>query len=150
VLAGRIPPAAAPLVERALQPPLAGRVELPGYVDAAGRVELYRRALLFVMPSHTEGFGIPAVEAMAAGVPVLAANRGALPEAVGDAGVLVDPTDPRALGAALEAILDSAARRAGMREAGVRQATRFRWTNTAAEVRGAWAGALARRKAAHG
>jgi glycosyltransferase involved in cell wall biosynthesis len=150
VLAGRIPPDAAALVERTSRPPLAGHVELPGYVSDDKRVDLYRRALVFVLASHEEGFGIPAVEAMAIGVPVIAADRGALPEAVGDAGLLVDSSDARALAAALEAVLGSADRRAQMREAGLRQARGFQWRDTAAGVRLAWAAALARRKAGHG
>ena len=65
-----------------------------GYVDAGESRRLYRQASMLVLPSFDEGFGIPALEAMAMGVPVIAANRGALPEVLGDAGMLVDPDEP--------------------------------------------------------
>ncbi len=58
---------------------------------------LFKGAQMFVLPSFDEGFGIPALEAMAAGVPVIASNRGGLPEVVGDAGLLIDPDDPESL-----------------------------------------------------
>ena len=150
VLAGRVPEEAAALAARAAQPPLAGRVELTGYVAADRRLELYRRAIVFVLPSHTEGFGLPAVEAMTVGVPVIAADRGALPETVGRAGLLVDAASSRDLSAALEAVLASPQRRAEMRDAGLRQARRFRWSDTAAGVRQAWMTALARRRIVRG
>ena len=107
VLAGGQSPESEPMVARTRRPPLAGRVELPGYVPPAERPALYRRALVFVMPSYTEGFGMPVLEAMTCGVPVIAANRGALPEAVGDAGRLFDPGDAAALARHLDAVADA-------------------------------------------
>lgn len=146
VLAGRVTPEAASLAARTAAPPLSGHVELPGYVPAGQRLDLYRRALAFVLPSYAEGFGMPAVEAMTCGVPVIAANRGALPEAVGQAGRLVDPEDATALADALLAVLSDAGLRDRMREAGWRQARTFRWSEAAARVREAWALALEHRK----
>lgn len=150
VLAGGAGRDAAPLVRLARDARLAGRVELPGYIDPGDRLALYQRALVLVMPSHLEGFGIPALEAMTCGVPVIAANRGALPEVVGAAGCLVDPDDPAGLAAALGAVLADPTRRQQMREAGWRQAARYDWRDTARRVRAAWQLALEARRARRG
>ena len=137
-LAGGHTPDSAPLIERTTRPPLAGRVELTGYVDPSRRQEQYRRALVFVLPSHTEGFGIPALEAMTCGVPVIAANRGALPEVVGAAGVLVDATNSGMLAEALHRVLTDAGVRDRMRHDGWARSERFDWRDTARRVREAW------------
>lgn len=139
VLAGRITPEAEALVARTRRPPLAGRVDVPGYIEPERRLALYRRALVFVLPSHMEGFGMPAVEAMMAGVPVIAANRGALQHTVGPAGWLVDPTDADELSRAIEEVLSSRTLRDRMRDAGRRHAEQFTWTRTATSLREAWA-----------
>jgi glycosyltransferase involved in cell wall biosynthesis len=118
---------------------------MPGYVDEATKRELYRQALVFVLPSHAEGFGLPVVEAMASGVPVIVANRGALPEVVGTAGRLVDPDSDEALAAALEELLASREMRLQMSEAGRERATRFTWAGTAHAMRDAWRQALLHR-----
>jgi glycosyltransferase involved in cell wall biosynthesis len=138
VLAGRVTLEAAPLVERTRRPPLAGRVEVPGYIAPERRLDLYRRALVFVLPSHTEGFGMPAAEAMMTGVPVIAANRGALLHTVGSAGRLVDPDDAEALCAAMDELLTNRDLRDRMRETGRRHAEQFTWPRTAAALREAW------------
>jgi glycosyltransferase involved in cell wall biosynthesis len=150
VLAGGTTPDSAAIVARAGAPPLAGHVTVTGYVEAAGREALYRRALVFVMPSHTEGFGMPALEAMTVGVPVVAANRGALPEVVGDAGRLIDPADAGALAATLADLLGDRAARLEMREAGLAQSRRFEWRDAARELRAAWALAVEARQRRHG
>ena len=147
VLAGRAGPDAAPLLARAAEPPLAGRVDFPGYVDPDHRLDVYDRAVLLVIPSHTEGFGIPALEAMTRGIPVVAANRGALPEVVGTAGRLIDPDDAEALRHAIAEVLQNRAERDRMREAGWQQARRFTWHDSAREIREAWAMAHERRQA---
>ena len=77
-----------------------------GYVDPADRHALYAGARLLVLPSFEEGFGLPVLEAMTVGVPVVASNRGALPEVVGDAGLLVEPDQPEALADAMARLLD--------------------------------------------
>ncbi|MEO8484286.1 MAG: glycosyltransferase family 1 protein [Acidobacteriota bacterium] len=138
VLAGQIPAGAEDLVRRARERPLAGHVELPGYVSDVDKAALFRRALVFVLPSHTEGFGMPAIEAMSVGVPVIAAGRGALVESVGDAGTLVSPDNPAELTQALTTILSDASRRDRMREAGWLHVQQFTWARTAAGVREAW------------
>jgi glycosyltransferase involved in cell wall biosynthesis len=150
VLAGRVREDAAAIASRAMAPPLAGRVELSGYVDDPTRQQLYRSALAFVLPSLDEGFGMPALEALTVGVPVIAANRGALPEVVGSAGLLFDPTDAEALARQLALVLGSVERRQAMREAGWRQARQFDWTRSAATLRDAWRAALERRRDRHG
>lgn len=150
VLAGRGTPESHPLVERARRAPLAAHVDLTGYVTSDRRLDLYRRALIFVMPSFTEGFGMPVIEAMTCGVPVVAANRGALPEVVGTAGRLVDPTDAGALAETLIALIGDADERQRLSQAGRAQAAKFRWQDTASGVREAWTRAIAARKAARG
>jgi glycosyltransferase involved in cell wall biosynthesis len=89
------------LIRRAAREPLAGRVRLVPDPDDETLVRLYRRALATLVPSLNEGFGLPALEGMACGCPVVAANAGALPEVVGDAGDLLPPDNP---GAWLEAL----------------------------------------------
>lgn len=146
VLAGGLTADAAPLIARARRAPLAGHVEIPGYVDPAARTALFARALVFVLPSYMEGFGMPAVEAMVSGVPVVAANRGALPEVVGEAGCLVDPDDPTAMAHAIEMLLDNPAMRQQLSDAGVVQARQFSWATTAMRLRDAWTMAVAHRR----
>ena len=93
---------------------------------------------------------MPVIEAMTCGVPVVAANRGALPEAAGAAGRLVDPDDAGALAEALIALIGNADERRRMTQAGRSQAAKFRWRDTASGVREAWSRAVAARKAARG
>jgi glycosyltransferase involved in cell wall biosynthesis len=107
------------------------RVQFPGYVSEAERQRLFCEASALVLPSLDEGFGITALEAMTVGLPVVASNRGALPEVVGDAGILVDPEDVRTLSNALEQVLSDPERRRGMSERGLIQAERFTWTSSA-------------------
>jgi glycosyltransferase involved in cell wall biosynthesis len=149
VLAGRVTPEAEPTVARARRPPLAGHVETLGYVQPNDRLPLFRGALAFVLPSHTEGFGMPAVEAMMAGVPVLAANRGALPQSVGSGGRLIDALDPDAWARALDELLGDAALRRRLSEDGRRHAEQFSWRSTALGLREAWALALEERARRH-
>ena len=139
VLAGRVTPEAEPIIRRTQIAPLAGRVEVLGYLAPERRLELYQRALVFVLPSHTEGFGMPAAEAMMTGVPVIAANRGALTQTVGPAGRLIDQNNPEAFSQALEDVLGDQALRDRMRAAGRRHAEQFTWTVTATRMRQAWA-----------
>jgi glycosyltransferase involved in cell wall biosynthesis len=86
------------------------------------------------MPSVYEGFGLPCIEAMACGTPVVASDRTALPETCGDAAVLVDPDDTAAFSAALERVLDDEALRSRLREAGLARARSLTWDRTAGEV----------------
>lgn len=131
VLAGHARPEAAQWLSRLTAPPLMGRVSHIGYVDPDKREALYAGASLLVMPSLDEGFGIPVLEAMAAGVPVVAARRGALPEVLGDAGVLVDPLDPRDLAAGLRRVYSDVDGAASCVERGRARVGCFRWTDAA-------------------
>ncbi len=150
VLAGGQTAESAPIVERARRRPLAGHVEITGYVAPDRRVDLYQRAIVFVMPSYMEGFGMPVVEAMTVGVPVIAADRGALPEAVGSAGRLVRPDDAEGLAAALEALIANAEERCRLSDAGVIQARQFTWRAAAEGMRNSWAQAIAHRSRRRG
>jgi glycosyltransferase involved in cell wall biosynthesis len=147
ILAGRETDAAASWLHRIRQAPLSGHVRHLGYVPDDKRERLYAGARAVVMPSLDEGFGFPALEAMAAGVPVVAANRGSLPEVVGDAGLLVDPADVEALAAAIDTVAtdDAAAERA--RRAGLARAATFTWDRAAATLHRAYTDAMARRAA---
>ena len=125
----------------------AGRIEYRGYVPDAERQRLYAEASMLVLPSLEEGFGMTLVEAMQAGVPVIASNRGALPEVVGDAGILVDPTSTAGIAAAIERLLDSPDERRQRIEAGRAQAARFSWSDSAKTLLAAYHAALTRRQA---
>lgn len=138
VLAGQPGADAGPLMARTAVAPLAGHVDVLGYVDPEERPDVYRRALALVMPSHAEGFGLPALEAMTIGVPVVAAGVPALQEVLADAGMCYPPNDTGALCAALDRLLDDPARREAMRTAGWRRALDFSWTHTATRTREAW------------
>jgi glycosyltransferase involved in cell wall biosynthesis len=102
-----------------------------GYVDDADLPGLYAGARAFVLPSRYEGFGLTCLEAMACGVPVVAANRAALPETCGDAALLVDPDDPSAVVNALRQASEDDSMRHRMRDAGVRRASELTWDRTA-------------------
>ena len=146
VLAGRATPAASGWLARIQNAPLAGRVTHVGYVEDQAREDLYRSARVLVMPSLDEGFGLPALEAMSAGVPVIVSSRGSLPEVVQDAGARVDPSDTGSLAAAVErAVFDQqwAVRAA---EAGLARARSFTWTKSARTLHRAYIEAIDRRR----
>jgi glycosyltransferase involved in cell wall biosynthesis len=126
--------------------PFAGRVDYRGYVAADARESLFKGAQALVLPSFDEGFGIPALEAMSAGVPVIVSNRGALPEIVGDAGLFIDPDDVESLASALERLIGDPDLRAACARRGLDRSKLFTWTQTARDVRRAYDDArLARR-----
>jgi glycosyltransferase involved in cell wall biosynthesis len=149
VLAGRATPDAGPWLARIRRAPLSGYVEHRGYVPASAREALYAGARLLVIPSLDEGFGLPALEAMSAGVPVIASNRGSLPEVVGDAGVLVDAADADALAAAIARAIEDDAHAREHAARGLVRATQFSWARTAAAARLAYIDAVARRRERH-
>jgi glycosyltransferase involved in cell wall biosynthesis len=109
------------------------RVRRLGYVTEAERRDLLAGAAAFAYPSHYEGFGHPPLEAMTAGVPVVAARAGALPEVLGDAALLVDPNDIEALADGLDRVLDDDALRARLISRGHEQAARFSWDRAAGD-----------------
>jgi glycosyltransferase involved in cell wall biosynthesis len=102
-----------------------------GYVPERLLPGLYAGALAFAMPSVYEGFGLPCLEAMASGTPVVAADRAALPETCGGAALLADPQDPEAFAGALERAATDGAERARLIAAGEQRARRFTWARTA-------------------
>lgn len=102
-----------------------------GYVDEFDLPVLMSGASVFVLPSLYEGFGLPALEAMACGTPVIVANVSSLPEVVGDAGLLVDPYDLARLADAIYSVLTDASLRARMRQSGLARARLFSWKKAA-------------------
>lgn len=102
------------------------RIRITGHVPDAILPALYNGAQVVVLPSLYEGFGLPALEAMASGTPVVVSDRGALPGIAGDAALIVDPLNPQAIAAGLVAALDPATR-ARRVEAGIRHSAQFRW-----------------------
>jgi glycosyltransferase involved in cell wall biosynthesis len=146
VLAGRATPDASAWLERARRAPLAGHVEHRGYIANSDREALYARASLLVLPSLDEGFGLPVLEAMSAGVPVVASTRGSLPEVAGDAAVLVDAMDVAGFARAIERVVHDKAHAQDLSMRGLARAATFSWARTAAAARRAYADAIARRR----
>jgi len=106
-------------------------VLMPGFVSREILRALYHEALCIVLASHGEGFGLPLVEAMACGAPVIAANRQSLPEVVGDAGVLFEPSDVDALAIALRRMQEEPGFRSELSDRGRRRRTQFSWRSAA-------------------
>ena len=94
----------------------------------------YNAASLFVYPSHFEGFGLPVLEAMACGTPVVASNQSALPEVVGEAGLLVDPDDVEAMAAAMTCVLTNSRLSQQLAQAGQVRAANFTWPDMASKL----------------
>lgn len=134
VLAGGAGYGAEQVRERIRMSPAAERINWTGWLPEAEIEELYWRASVFAFPSLDEGFGIPVLEAMAHGVPVLASTRGALPEVCGGAALLVDPFETDAMAQALEALIRDEALRARLVEAGRGRAAEFPWSRTVEET----------------
>jgi len=107
------------------------RVHFIGYVADEDLPGLYNLANLFVYPSRYEGFGLPPLEAMACGVPVVCSNAASLPEVIGDAALLVPPDNVEALVVAIHKVLNDKNLRAEMRTKGLEQAKKFTWEETA-------------------
>ena len=118
------------------RPPHGERVMVLGHVSDAELAALYANAGVLAFPSLYEGFGLPLLDAMAAGVPALVSDRGALPEVAGDAALVVPAEDVAAIEAGLSRLLGDAALRARLAAAGRRRAARFRWESAAAAVLG--------------
>ncbi len=107
------------------------RVRFAGYVAGEQLPLWYNAASLFVYPSLYEGFGLPVLEAMACGTPVIAANTSSLPEVLGDAGLMADPRDTRGLAAAMLAVAQDSDLRQQLGRRGRERAQGFSWTRTA-------------------
>ena len=114
-------------------------VRFTGFVDDDDLPAVYSGAALFVFPSLHEGFGLPLLEAMACGVPVVTSNVSSMPEVAGDAATLVDPRDGEGLAAAIARSLRDAPLRGRLREAGIARARQFSWEATARRTLDAYA-----------
>ena len=141
VVAGRSGWLSAALEARVAASPARQRIQRLGHVPDELVPALYNGAALFALPSLYEGFGMGVLEAMACGCPVVTSDRSSLPEVAGDAALLVDPTDVRAIRAALQQALDPV-RRAGLRDRGLRHAATFTWERCARETLAAIADAM--------
>ncbi len=124
-------------------PALRDRVIVTGYVADEDLAALYGGGLAFVYPSLYEGFGLPPLEAMQCGLPVITSNTSSLPEVVGDAGIMVDPDDSDALAGAMLRLCEDTGLRQGMRERGLARAARFSWSRCARQTVAAYEAAMA-------
>jgi glycosyltransferase involved in cell wall biosynthesis len=113
---------------------VADRVRFLGWVSGEELESLYASATCFVLPSLIEGFGLPVLEAMARGIPVACSDRPALPEVVGDAAVLFDPTNQRAVTDAVRRLVTDAELRQTLSARGLERARQFTWRRTAEET----------------
>jgi len=115
---------------------LRSRVDFVGVVPEAKLPSLYRGAEALIFPSLYEGFGLPILEAMACGTPVVTANTTAMPEVAGDAALFVDPASVEQISRAMEQIVTDTSLRQQLREKGPTRSARFSWGNTISRVRG--------------
>jgi len=122
------------LLEAINDPELGGEIQIAGFIPEEDLPLVYNAADLFVFPSLYEGFGLPPLEAMACGTPVIASNVSALSEVVGEAGLLVDPYDVEDLASAMERVLTDQGLRAKMVQKGLERAKLFSWRRTAEVV----------------
>lgn len=134
VLAGAINSAAVALREFIAERQMSPRVILTGFVPESDLVGLYNGAEAFVFPSLYEGFGLPPLEAMACGAPVIVSNASSLPEVVGDAGIQVNPHSSQELSQAIAEMLTNHALRHEMQQKGLERAQRFSWQATARQT----------------
>ncbi len=145
VLAGRPTAHARAWMDQVSARGLDSRVRFHGYVEASERPSLYARAHMLVLPSFEEGFGLPVLEAMACGVPVVVSNRGALPEVAGAAANPVDPEDTSGLASEIGRLLDRELA-SDAAERGLRQAVRYSWSACAEAARATYRAAMAARR----
>jgi glycosyltransferase involved in cell wall biosynthesis len=147
ILAGGAGPEARTWIERIRDPPLAGHVEYIGYIRDEDRQRVYAGARVVVLPSYEEGFGMPALEAMSLGIPVIVSRRGNLPELVGDAGVLVEPDDVESIVDAMDRVLHDEGLATLMAGRAGERARQFQWRRTAQALREVFADAIRAREA---
>ncbi|WP_322489800.1 glycosyltransferase family 1 protein [Chloroflexus sp.] len=127
-----------PIFARLEQLNLRDRVKFAGYLPEEELPLWYAAATVFVFPSIYEGFGMPPLEAMSCGTPVITSNTSSLPEVVGDAGLMVAPTDTIGLAEAIRCVLVDVDLRAELRQRGLARARRFSWADTAAKTLAAY------------
>ncbi len=109
----------------------AGDIRVLGFVDEVDKPILYNLATVFVYPSLFEGFGLPVLEALGCGTPVITSNNSSLPEVVGDSALMIDPDRPEEITQAIHAVLADANLRKTLQERAPRQAAKFSWKNSA-------------------
>jgi len=131
VIAGEHGPPTAPIIARAAMLGLLDRVRLPGFLPRRDLIALYRGATAVVYPSWAEGFGLPVIEAMSCGAPVVASSAGALAEVGGDACLYADPADAAAIASQAARVMDDASLAADLSRRGRARAERFTWRETA-------------------
>lgn len=129
--------------EIAANPKIRDRIIVTGYVDDEYLAPLYSGAMMFVYPSFYEGFGLPPLEAMQCGIPVITSNTSSLPEVVGKAGIMVNPEDADALCQAMLTIYNSTEVRQKMSAASLAQARTFSWQKCAEQTINAYKAAIA-------
>ncbi|SPF54730.1 Glycosyl transferase, group 1 [Candidatus Sulfopaludibacter sp. SbA4] len=134
VLAGACGYGSEEILRRIEQSPARERISVAGYVSPATLAAFYAGAMIFAFPSLDEGFGMPLLEAMAAGVPIVTSNRSALPEVAGDAAILVDPESVEALGQALRDLTERDGLRQELSRRGELRASLFTWDKTVRET----------------
>ena len=122
------------IFERVRQLALTDQVVFIGYVEDRDKPSLLSGALAYVFPSLYEGFGLPVLEAMACGTPVLTSNISSLPEVAGDAALLVDPHSTAEIAAGLTQLITNPNLRRQLVEQGYQQLQKFSWQKTAAQV----------------
>jgi glycosyltransferase involved in cell wall biosynthesis len=110
---------------------LGQRVILPGFVPDTELVHLYSRAYALVQPSLMEGFGLPAIEAMACGTPVLSSRAGSLPEVIGDAGLFFDPNDATSIAMAIRTLANDREHRDRLAAMALTRSALFSWDRAA-------------------
>lgn len=113
---------------------LSERVVFTGYIESGDLPKLYRGARVLIFVSFYEGFGLPVVEAMASGVPVITSNNTSLGEVAGNAAQLVDPSNIGEIASAMGMVNSDEVLRAKMRQAGLLRATKYSWNMTAKQV----------------
>lgn len=145
VVTGYPTPHEAELRERATALGVGGDVRFPEHLGASDLEGLYRLAALVVLPSKYEGFGLPVLEAMVRGVPVVTSRASSLPEVAGDAALLVDPDDVRGIAGAIARVLADAGLGERLAAAGRERAGAFSWERTAALTRDSYVRALGAR-----
>lgn len=134
VVVGKLGARGRSLLQGIRKSPVAASIEYRGFVPDHLLRDLYRRATAFVFPSRYEGFGLPILEAMAAGTPVIAADTASVPEVAGDAGLLVDPGDPEGWAEAMARVAEDGRLRMRLADRGRQRAKQFSWDRAAART----------------
>ena len=124
-------------------------IVLTGYVPESDLPALYSGARCFIYPSYFEGFGLPPLEAMKCGAPVIVGNKTSLPEVVGDAALMIDPFDVNDMAAAIKRVITDSDLRADLRVKGLERAKQFDWKETARQTLAVYERAFSLKRIAH-